>query len=57
MVRGAAGLCGVTVLLHAALDEGRVSEDVTVQLLRMAEICAMDLTLRLLNVLREIAQV
>ena len=57
MVRGVVGRCGVTVLLRVARDEEHVSEDVTVQLLRMVEICVMDLILKLLNALRKIVHV
>jgi hypothetical protein len=57
MVRGVAGQYGVTALLHAVLEEEHVSVDVTVQILRMAEICVVDLILRLLNVIRKTAQV
>ena len=56
-MHGVVGQYGVTVLLRAALEEEHVSEDATVQLLRTAEICVMDLILRLLNVIRETVQV
>jgi hypothetical protein len=57
MVRGVVGQRGATVLLRAVRDEEHVSEDVTVHLLQMAEICVTDLILRSPNVSRTIVHV